>query len=164
MKIRKAKGFTLIELMIVVAIIGILAAIAVPKFADLIRKSNEGATKGNLGALRSALSIYFGDNDGMYPAGADAGTTAMGVNLVPKYIKALPVCYAAGNHVKQTGEYNTNYYALAVAASDTGVWGYDGAGQLTHELAMTAAGRANWGSAWVACTHTDTRSATWSSY
>ena len=52
---RKAnKGFTLIELMIVVAIIGILAAIAIPKFADLIRKSNEGATKGNLGATRSA--------------------------------------------------------------------------------------------------------------
>ena len=64
MNIKKKKGFTLIELMIVVAIIGILAAIAIPKFADLIRKSNEGATKGNLGSVRSALSIYFADNDG----------------------------------------------------------------------------------------------------
>jgi len=61
------KGFTLIELMIVVAIIGILAAIAIPKFADLIKKSKEGATKGSLGALRSALTIYYGEQEGMYP-------------------------------------------------------------------------------------------------
>ena len=54
--------------MIVVAIIGILAAIAIPKFADLIRKSQEGATKGSLGALRSALTIYYGDMEGVYPA------------------------------------------------------------------------------------------------
>ena len=62
------RGFTLIELMIVVAIIGILAAIAVPKFADLIRKSTEGASKGNLGSVRSALSIYYGDMEGQYPS------------------------------------------------------------------------------------------------
>ena len=61
------KGFTLIELMIVVAIIGILAAIAIPKFADLIKKSKEGATKGSLGALRSALTIYYGEQEGVYP-------------------------------------------------------------------------------------------------
>lgn len=66
---KKAKrGFTLIELTIVVAINGILATIAIPKFADLIRKSKEGATKGNLGALRLATTIYYAANEGLYPS------------------------------------------------------------------------------------------------
>ena len=60
-------GFTLIELMLVVAIVALLAAIAIPKFADLIDKSREAAMKGNLGVLRSALSIYYADNEGLYP-------------------------------------------------------------------------------------------------
>src|SRR2546421_1082483 len=77
-------GFTLIELMIVVAIIGILAAIAIPKFAELIRKSNEGATKGNLGAIRSALSIYYGDLEGQYPSDVTALTTS------GKYLASIP--------------------------------------------------------------------------
>jgi prepilin-type N-terminal cleavage/methylation domain-containing protein len=54
------KGVTLIELLIVVAIIGILAAVAIPKYGELLEKANLGATMGNLGALRSAYSIYFG--------------------------------------------------------------------------------------------------------
>src|SRR5450759_3813046 len=71
MKILKTKkGFTLIELMIVVAIIGILAAIAIPQFANLVSKSQEGRTKANLGTIRSALSIYYGDSEGWYPVGA----------------------------------------------------------------------------------------------
>jgi prepilin-type N-terminal cleavage/methylation domain-containing protein len=64
---KKQKGFTLIELMIVVAIIGILAAIAIPRFAQMLEKSREGATKGNLGGLTSASSIYYGDVQGVWP-------------------------------------------------------------------------------------------------
>jgi prepilin-type N-terminal cleavage/methylation domain-containing protein len=63
----KAKGFTLIELMIVVAIIGVLAAIAIPRFAQMLEKSREGATKGYLGALKSAVSVYYGDAQGVWP-------------------------------------------------------------------------------------------------
>ncbi|PKN00445.1 MAG: hypothetical protein CVU78_01065 [Elusimicrobia bacterium HGW-Elusimicrobia-2] len=76
------KGFTLIELMIVVAIIGVLAAVAIPKFADLIRKANEAACKGQLGAMRSALSIYYGNMEGIWPSSL--------TEITPTYIQAIP--------------------------------------------------------------------------
>ena len=53
--------------MLVVAIIGLLAAIAIPKFANLVVKAKEASIKGKLGTLRSAISIYYADNEGIYP-------------------------------------------------------------------------------------------------
>lgn len=78
------KGFTLIELMIVVAIIGVLASVAIPKFADLIRKANEAACKGQLGSIRSAISIYYGNEEGFWPR--EIGNT----DLTPTYIQSIP--------------------------------------------------------------------------
>jgi prepilin-type N-terminal cleavage/methylation domain-containing protein len=63
----KEKGFTLIELMIVVAILATLAAIAIPKFTMMVEKAHEGATKGNLGAIKSAATLYYGNMQGMWP-------------------------------------------------------------------------------------------------
>jgi general secretion pathway protein G len=64
----KEKGFTLIELMIVVAILATLAAIAIPKFTLMIEKSREGSTKGNLGSMRSAMTLYYGNSNGVWPS------------------------------------------------------------------------------------------------
>jgi len=64
---RGEQGFTLIELMIVVAIIGILAAVALPKFAASVERSREAATRGNLNTIRSAISLYYGDREGIHP-------------------------------------------------------------------------------------------------
>ncbi|MDD5492188.1 MAG: prepilin-type N-terminal cleavage/methylation domain-containing protein [bacterium] len=66
-KIENKAGFTLVELMMVVAIIGILAGVAVPRYMDFLRRSREGATKGNLGSLRSALNIYYADTEFYFP-------------------------------------------------------------------------------------------------
>ncbi|MBN9683154.1 prepilin-type N-terminal cleavage/methylation domain-containing protein [Corallococcus sp. NCSPR001] len=60
---RKKGGFTLIELMIVVAIIGILAAIAIPNFMRFQAKSKQSEAKTNLKALYTAQKAYFGEKD-----------------------------------------------------------------------------------------------------
>lgn len=61
LKCRDQKGFTLIELMIVVAIIGILAAIAIPNFLRYQAKSRQSEAKTNLGGIFVAETSYFGE-------------------------------------------------------------------------------------------------------
>jgi type IV pilus assembly protein PilA len=60
---RKQEGFTLIELMIVVAIIGILAAIAIPNFMAYQAKSKQSEAKGNLAGIYTSEVAYFGDTN-----------------------------------------------------------------------------------------------------
>jgi prepilin-type N-terminal cleavage/methylation domain-containing protein len=136
-------GFTLIELMIVVAIIGILAAIAIPKFASLIRQSGEGASKGNLGALRSALNIYYGNLNGLYPQTLATLTTN------GAFMGAIPVAKAPNYHTDSSGETDDQTFT----SNDFGGWEYDNNN-----------GDANYGNVWVSCTHTDTKGNVWDTY
>jgi len=61
--LKKNKGFTLIELMIVVAIIAILAAIAIPNFLNFMSKARTAEVKSNLEAIYKAELSYFGEKD-----------------------------------------------------------------------------------------------------
>ena len=86
MKLQKGqKGFTLIELMIVVAIIGILAAIAIPNFLRYQCKSKQSEAKGNLGAIFTSNVAYFSEEDTYGGIGllgwAPAGTTRYGYTV-----------------------------------------------------------------------------------
>ena len=60
---KNKKGFTLIELMIVVAIIGILAAIAIPDFLKFQAKAKQSEAKTNLGAIFTAQVAYFAEQN-----------------------------------------------------------------------------------------------------
>ncbi|HEY6865655.1 MAG TPA: type II secretion system protein [Candidatus Eisenbacteria bacterium] len=69
---RNQKGFTLIELMIVVVIIGILAAIAIPNFIAMQNRAKEGSTKANMHTLQLAAEDYGVAYDGVYATTIDA--------------------------------------------------------------------------------------------
>lgn len=129
------KGFTLIELMIVVAIIGILAAIAIPKFAQLTKKSREGATKGSLTAVRSAIQVYYGDNEGRFPADDLSSLTAGG-----KYLSEIPKTI-----LPDTGHADSNSVNTLAGVTDVGGW----------EYANLPAAPATWGNFLISCTHED---------
>ncbi len=88
----KAKGFTLIELMIVVAILATLAAVAIPKFTLIVEKSREGATKGNLGAIKAAIALYYGNNAGIWPSTLQTGES----DYLSAYLSEMPSVKVTG--------------------------------------------------------------------
>jgi prepilin-type N-terminal cleavage/methylation domain-containing protein len=144
-------GFTLIELMIAITIVGILAAIALPKFGTLVRRSKEGATRGSLGTLRSAISIYYSDMEGQFPS-LIASLTVSG-----KYMSVIPRASLPYYHVDSSLEINCGGFDVCDIAmpfpDDSGGWAYN-----------SAASDQNFGTVFVNCSHTDTKGTKWTSY
>lgn len=85
---RKRAGFTLIELMIVIAIIAILAAVLVPNFIRARAQGQLTACEANLRTIATSMEMYSVDYDGHYPPAIS--------QLTPNYLKTMPECPAAG--------------------------------------------------------------------
>lgn len=147
------KGYSLLELVMVLAIIMALASIALPKFSETLRKSQEGALRGNLGAIRSALSIYYGNNNGTNPNCADGlASNVFTTSLIPGYMQKIPL-------VKNTLHPAVNTVACRPDMTPGNVddaqgWYYDG----------TQPEDVNHGKVWVACDHTDSKGTDWTNY
>lgn len=76
---KRQAGFTLIELVIIILVLGILAATAIPKFYDMRTEANKAAEKGVVGGVRGGIAIQYASNvlassTGTFPATLDAVT------------------------------------------------------------------------------------------
>ncbi len=78
---KRMRGFTLIELVIVVVIIGILAGAVVPNILPRLKQTQINRAKGDISVLSSAIDLYALDNNNSYPKTLEL--------LVPKYSQRL---------------------------------------------------------------------------
>lgn len=94
-QLRSQKGLTLVELMVVVAIIAIIAAVAITVFQDIQKKAKLAADQGNVAAMRSAVAIYYGKNNGIFPA-SEANVETL-VTPLPVWQCGITPTYDTGN-------------------------------------------------------------------
>ena len=132
-KLRKdSKGFTLVELMIVVAIIGILAAIAIPNFRNYQMKSKTAEAKTNIGAIRTSQESYQAEND-----------TYLGNTSYPALVMGTKTTWAAasaGNFATIGFAPSGNVYYSYALNGVTGRFGIAATADLDSDAANVAAG------------------------
>ena len=80
---RRARGFTMIELVVVMAVLGLLLTLAMPRYMDSLERGREQVVQNNLAQMREAIDRFYGDT-GRYPAQLDELVTR-------RYLRAVPL-------------------------------------------------------------------------
>lgn len=137
MRTNVAKGFTLVEILIVVVILGILAAIVVPQFTNAANDARQGNVETQGSTLQNQLELYAAQNNGVYPTVVQlntdpvvaSGSAGWGVMIDGNYIKEAPVNPFGGSAAV------TAMTATDGAAADTEANGSTATGWLYNQSA-----------------------------
>ena len=127
---QKQQGFTLIELMIVVAIIGILAAIAIPAYQDYIARSQVAEASTLIGGARTAIEEDVAQT-GAFPANVGA-LTGLGVRVSGEYVSVLTP--ASTGTTPEAGTLTAEFKSTGISAGIQGgtlVYVRSGSGEWT---------------------------------
>jgi type IV pilus assembly protein PilE len=135
-RVRAAPGFTLIELMIVVAIIGILAAVSIPMYGDYVQRSRLVSATNQLASARLLMEQYYQDNRTYAAAGALTPPCSTATTMADTFIVS---CLAAGAPTA------TTYTISAVGSGVTAGFSYS----ITQTGAMSTTFGSLWGGATV---------------
>jgi prepilin-type N-terminal cleavage/methylation domain-containing protein len=139
-KTQAQKGFTMIELVIVIAILGILAAFALPRFANFSQNSSDAAARSVAGTLNASMGIV----KAKYIAGGSTGTTvdidgnAATTNDIVKVTSTGDINWMAVDCPKMIGALLTNTNGLTIpntsagSPNDCGIFGVNGGNYIVN--------------------------------
>lgn len=163
------RGFTLVELMLAVAILGVLLSILLPVYGDVLARARDAQTIGNLAILRMSLAAYYADNL-TYPSFAPPYAEPTGYGdilqnaLVPTYIDKIPAAMLDGNYHPVSNRVFDVWNMTGLhedGVTDTGEgWRYDA----NPFDAYASSAPLSFGSITVLCYHTNAQGRNWQSY
>lgn len=110
---KRQQGFTLIELMIVVAIIGILAAIALPAYQDYTGRAQAAEALSATAGIRADLGLFYSENNTFV-----GGGSATELNIAGKFI-GTPTLVEAANSIEITVPFDNGVHSIAGGPSMT---------------------------------------------